>query len=232
MFHRSCSDVFLGHGLWRMQTCGTSIHRVSRWAWFCAPRRLALVLPAQNAGLIWGLLICGVVILNGCASVAPQRSGLPPAQTSAQTQAQTQAQTPAPSSASARAAEALVIEQQWLQDWFRGTPVLIAQRSDGTLAVHVPREFCFDAGRSNIKPALSAVLDKVAQSLHRRPTARLTMLAGPADPADAAAPAALGLQRATRMQRHLRERGIALARLAEPLSEGSTGVQLRIAMSP
>ncbi len=125
----------------------------------------------------------------------------------------------------------LAIEQQWLQDWFRGTPVRVAQRSDGTLAIDVPREFCFEAGRSRILPALAAVLDKVAQSLNRRPTARLTWLAGPADPSGVAGPASLGLQRATAMQRHLRDRGIALARLAEPLAEGSTGVQLRIGMS-
>ncbi len=129
-----------------------------------------------------------------------------------------------------QAAEALAIEQQWLQDWFRGTPVRITQRSDGILSIDVPREFCFDSGRSQIKPALSAVLDKVAQSLQRRPTSRLILLAAPADPAGVAGVPALGLQRAISVQRHLRDRGIAIARLAEPQADGSTGVQLRMGM--
>lgn len=210
------------------------------------PRRLGTPLQSQTdrpacpplgpapSLQMFSLLLCGALALGGCASVAPQRSGAPQTQTQSQTQTQTQtpAQTPAPSGSQARtqAAEALAIEQQWLQDWFRGTPVRIALRSDGTLAVDVPREFCFEAGRSRILPALSAVLDKVAQSLQRRPAARLTLIAGPADPAGVAGPAALGLQRATVMQRHLRDRGIARDRLAEPLAEGSTGVQLRMGM--
>ena len=158
--------------------------------------------------------------LGGCASVAPQRPAAPT----------TQASAPPGTNARTLAAETLAIEQQWLQDWFRGTPVRIAQRSDGSLAIDVPREFCFDAGRSQVKPALSAVLDKVAQSLQRRPSAKLTLLTGPADPGGGAEPAALALQRATAIQRHLRDRGVALARLGEPRAEGSAGVQLRMDM--
>lgn len=46
----------------------------------------------------------------------------------------------APSRPNARtlAAEALAIEQQRLQDWFRGSPVRIAQRGDGSLAIDMP----------------------------------------------------------------------------------------------
>jgi outer membrane protein OmpA-like peptidoglycan-associated protein len=179
-------------------------------------RWLRLRLVSVVPGLVLGL----VLALGGCASVAPQRSAAPAAQASA----------PAGSNTRTLAAEALAIEQQWLQDWFRGTPVRIAQRSDGSLGIDVPREFCFDAGRSQVKPALSAVLDKVAQSLHRRPSARLTLLAGPADPGGASQPAALALQRAAVMQRHLRDRGVALARLGEPRAEGSANVQLRMDM--
>ena len=216
-----------------MQTRAPIARRPALTAALTPPPRLGPPLPRVPCwpvgGLAPSLLLCGVMALGGCAGLAPQRSGAPPAQTPAQTPAPT----PAPSGASARtqAAEVLAIEQQWLQDWFRGTPVRIALRSDGILTIDVPREFCFEAGRSRILPALSAVLDKVAQSLNRRPTTRLTGLAGPADPAGVGGPAALGLQRATAMQRHLRDRGIALARLAEPLAEGSTGVQLRIGMS-
>jgi outer membrane protein OmpA-like peptidoglycan-associated protein len=126
-------------------------------------------------------------------------------------------------------AEALAIEQRWLQDWFRGTPVRINQRNDGTLTVEVPREFCFDAGRSEVKPALGAVLDKVAESLRRRPSARLALLSAPSD--TGTAPATLALQRAAGVQRHLRDRGVSQARLGAQVADGSAAVQLRIATS-
>ena len=132
-----------------------------------------------------------------------------------------------PPQARTAGAEALAIEQRWLQDWFRGTPVRINQRSDGTLTVEVPREFCFDAGRSEVKPALGAVLNKVAESLRRRPGARLTLLAAPGD--TGAALATLALQRAAGVQRHLRDRGVALGRLGEPVADGIAAAQLRIA---
>lgn len=171
------------------------------------------------------LLLAVVVTLGGCAGVAP-RPAPADAGSSAPSAATPPASGPAPNARTA-AAEALAIEQRWLQDWFRGTPVRISQRNDGTLAVDVPREFCFDTGRSQVKPALGAVLDKVAESLRRRPGTRLTLLSAPGD-TGAAAPA-LALQRATGVQRHLRDRGVALARLGEPVAEGSTAVQLRIA---
>ncbi|MDO9071707.1 MAG: hypothetical protein Q7U73_00440 [Rubrivivax sp.] len=200
--------------------------------------RARTALPAAP-GPRRALLTTLAMMLAGCASVAPQRPsgpapGPPPGTTGPQTTAPpTEAApppVPIPGGPGARTANAemLAIEQRWLQDWFRGTPVRISQRSDGTLAVDVPREFCFEAGRSQVKPALGAVLDKVAQSLRRRPGTRLTLLSAPSDPAGSGAPATLALQRAADVHRHLRSRGIALARLGEPVAEGSSAVQLRI----
>ncbi|MBA4178237.1 MAG: hypothetical protein C0505_17025 [Leptothrix sp. (in: Bacteria)] len=194
----------------------------------------------------WSLAL----LMAGCATVAPPPvsptapPARPPAPATAQPTPAPAAEAPASPAApvpSPRtvAAEGLAIEQRWLQDWFRGTPVRIALRGDGVLAVEVPREFCFDSGRSQIKPALAAVLDKVAESLRRRPTTRLTLLAAPADPAGpstspAANPASatLAQQRAAGVQRHLRDRGIALARLGEPTADGAAAVQLRIGAAP
>ena len=47
---------------------------------------------------------------------------------------------------------ALAVERQWLQSWFKGTPVRIEQRSESAFSIEVPRDFCFDAGRSAVKP--------------------------------------------------------------------------------
>ena len=69
-----------------------------------------------------------------------------------------------------------------MQSWFQGTPVLIGQRDDDAVSVDVPREFCFDPGRSSVKPALAAVLNKVAESLLRMPMVRLQLLAAPEHP--------------------------------------------------
>lgn len=120
---------------------------------------------------------------------------------------------------------ALDVERQWLQSWFQGTPVLIGQRSDGAVTVDVPREFCFEPGRNKIKPPLAAVLDKVAESLRRRPPARLVLVAAPGDTAD---PTSLAKQRALKVQSHLMSRGVPAARIGKPTTTATAAVQLRI----
>ena len=54
---------------------------------------------------------------------------------------------------------ALSTERQWLQQWFKDTPVQIAQQGDA-VSVDLPREFAFDTARSQVKPPLAAVLDR------------------------------------------------------------------------
>lgn len=150
--------------------------------------------------------------LSGCASVAPPAP--PPPSTPAQRTA---------------AAEALAVERQWLGSWFRDTPVRIAQRGDGAVSVEVPREFSFDPGKSSVKPALAAVLDKIAESLRRAPQAQVALLAAP-DDAEVTTP--LALQRAERLREHLRSRGVAGARLGKPSAAASTTVNLRLIAAP
>lgn len=118
----------------------------------------------------------------------------------------------------------LETEQKWLQAWFKDTPVLIAPRGDDALAVEVPREFCFDGGRAQVKPALAAVLDKVAESLRRQPRLRLATLAAPGD----ANRAELAGTRAANVRQHLRARGVPEARLASPSTGTLAAVQLRL----
>jgi outer membrane protein OmpA-like peptidoglycan-associated protein len=125
---------------------------------------------------------------------------------------------------------ALGLERQWLQSWFKDTPVRIAQRSDGAVTVDVPVAFCFDSGRSTVKPALAAVLDKVAESMRRVPSVRMPLLAAP-EGTPGSVP--LAAQRAQQMQKHLLSRGVTATRLGPSTASSEAAVQLRIeAASP
>lgn len=122
----------------------------------------------------------------------------------------------------------LSAERDWLRSWFDGTPVLIEQRGEGPLSVQVPLAFSFDPRRATVKPALAAVLDKLAQSL-RRSRAGLPLLAAPTDPAGSPA---LAVQRATAVRAHLLARGVPLAQLGPPVAAGGDKVQLRAELNP
>lgn len=119
-----------------------------------------------------------------------------------------------PSSTSNSAADhdvaLLTIEQRGLDDWFRGTPVVIALDDDETLRVEVPLAHSFDTGRSHLKPALAAVLDRVATSLRRQPATRVTIAA----PGDDAGKTALVTSRIRRIRDHLVASGVARARVS------------------
>jgi outer membrane protein OmpA-like peptidoglycan-associated protein len=118
------------------------------------------------------------------------------------------------------------VERQWLQSWFEGTPVRIVQTSETAFSIDVPRDYCFDAGRSVIKPPLAAVLDKLAQSLQRKPAARVDLLTAPGDAAAANSP--LAQQRADAVRKHLIGRGVSSAQLGPPTASAVPAVQLRI----
>jgi outer membrane protein OmpA-like peptidoglycan-associated protein len=163
-------------------------------------RRLALV------QLPWLLAACASSGPPAGTAAPPRGSSAPP---------------PAPPAA------ALAAEQKWLRSWFDGTPVRIDQQSDGSLLVEVPRDFCFDAGRSRVKPPLAAVLAKVAESLRRQPRALLALVATPDEPAGGRA---LATERATQVRRALSEKGVPLAQLGRDHSVGGEAVRLHIAM--
>lgn len=155
--------------------------------------------------------------LYGCATAPPNQPTTP-------------VEPATPAASADRRASTLAVERGWLQSWFEGTPVVIGQRNDGAVSVDVPREFCFDAGRSAVKPPLAAVLDKVAESLRRNDWARLPLVAAPAD---SAATSPLALQRADQVRKYLISRGVPAARLGSPTATKAAAVQLRMeAASP
>lgn len=162
----------------------------------------------------WAFALACLLAVQGCAtppggSAAASKSPLPARDAAA----------PRPSG--------LAVERQWLQSWFEGTPVRIEQRGAAAFSIEVPREFSFDAGRSVVKPPLGAVLDKLAQSLQRKPAARVELLAAPGDDA---AGSSLALQRAGNVRKHLLARGVMLRQLGPPTAASVAAVQLRIGL--
>jgi outer membrane protein OmpA-like peptidoglycan-associated protein len=135
---------------------------------------------------------------------------------------------PVPAPGAAPAADGLAAERRWLRQWFDGTPVRIEQPTDGQLRVAVPREFCFDSGRARVKPALAAVLAKVAESLRRQPQAQLALVAMPDD--EARSNKALANERAAQVRRALNERGVPSGRLGGETSVGGEALQLHITL--
>jgi hypothetical protein len=153
--------------------------------------------------------------LAACTSTAPpEQSGPLPA--------------PTPDQRAAVPAN-LAAERQWLSAWFKGTPVRIRQIDDSAITIDVPREFCFEPGKSAIKPALGAVLEKTTQGLQRLQLASVALIAAPAD---AQGSSALALQRAAQIHERLRSGGVRAERLGKPSVASAPAVQLRLEASP
>ena len=182
------------------------------------PRALRTGLPA----------LALLAVLAGCATPAP--APWPGAPGSAESTSPSSTSAPPSTRPTTPAPTPLIAEQRWLDEWFRGTPVVISLTDINTLAVDVPLANSFNAGSSNLKPALVAVLDRVATSLRRQPTLRISVAAPP----DAAAnTAALASTRAQQMRAHLVSRGVPAARMAS-VGSARTGapVQLRLIATP
>lgn len=83
--------------------------------------------------------------------------------------------TPAPA-----ASTVLDAEYRWLRELFGPTPVRLAKSNDGSITLGVPMAHAFDDGSNEPKPALQAVLGKLAESMARQPQATLlTQVPGP-----------------------------------------------------
>lgn len=130
--------------------------------------------------------LCGAVLLAACGSAPkspsstsrPQPGAVPSGAPGAPA-AQAAPADPAPPAVTPQ----LAAEQRWLEDLFKGTPVVISPGGPGPnapLRVEVPLRYSFDEGRSVVKPPLGAVLDRVAASLSRQPRARVGV-AAPSD---------------------------------------------------
>ncbi len=114
-----------------------------------------------------------------------------------------------PSASAPASRSSLALEQLRLAELFRGTPVSFTLQQDGSLRASVPRPFSFDTGTIKVKPALAAVLDRIAKGqLHSPSRMRVT---APFD-ADTRSPD-LARERALSVRDYLAARGIAVTRL-------------------
>lgn len=152
-------------------------------------------------------LLTLAALLGACATSTPTR----------QAPVETRADAPQPSP--------LAGEQRWLAQWFEGTPVQIGAQDDGALRVAVPLRHSFDAGQTRVKPALGAVLDKVAQSLRRHSTAKVEV-AAPPDPGGA-----LASERSASLRDYLVSKGVRGARI-ERVALRPRDVELRLLPGP
>jgi outer membrane protein OmpA-like peptidoglycan-associated protein len=170
------------------------------------PRRVAL--PA---------LLALLTVVAGCAApTAPRGSG------------GADAPWAWPGSAEPAPVSPLVVEKQWLDDWFRGTPVVIALQGDSTLHVEVPLAHSFAPGSNTIKPALAAVLDRVATSLRRQAGTRVSIAA----PADSGGAATRASSRTQQVRDHLVGRGVPGPRITSlGTARAGAPVQLQIVLA-
>ena len=182
--------------------------------------------PATALGLALLILIAA---LAGCAAPTSRPGGGTPTSPAGPAGTEPAAGLPSARPAPPAPVSPLVTEQRWLDEWFRGTPVVIALADHGTLQVEVPLANSFDAGSNALKPALVAVLDRVATSLRRQATLRVSVAA----PTDAGGAAALAGSRTQRVREHLVSRGVAAVRVAGGASaRAGAPVQLRMVIAP
>lgn len=156
-------------------------------------------LAPRHRGWAWATL-AGLVCVGGCGSLPKGNSttATPPASaaTSSAASVPPGAHTPSPAPLSS--------EARWLREWFGGTPVTISDEAGGVVRLDVPQVNAFDGASKDPKPALKAVLDRLAQSLQRQPSARLQLsLPGP-----------LATVRGQALRNHLLAQGLAGWRVA------------------
>jgi hypothetical protein len=117
-----------------------------------------------------------------------------------------------------------------LEREFAGTPLELRwTEADGPPATQVlrivlPQPHGFDAGSAAVRPALAAVLDRVADAGRKQPTWALRCSA----PSDARKPPAQGIDRAGAVRDYLVLKGLAAARFTAPQAAPSTSTELTV----
>lgn len=157
------------------------------------------------------LMLAGALGLAGCSSTPPQGSGRAGAPAA-----------PATPTAPIAPSGPLAGEARWLQSLFAGTPVQVLPERDGALSVEVPLGYAFDGDGATPKAPLKAVLDKLALSLYRQPSARVHL--GPPGPA--------ARERLTALRGYLGAKGVAPQRMLATAPAQPDQLLLRLTPAP
>jgi len=165
--------------------------------------------------MVLRLSLAGLAVLAGCATPTPPSGPItgatptPPGSPAAEPPRPGQ---PPPT--------VLAAELRWMQALFDGTPVRVASESDGAMRVDVPMTYSFDDRSASPKPPLRAVLDKLAASMSRQPSAKLHVTApGPA-------------ARAAAMRTYLASRGVIALRVVTQPAPTDETVTMRVVPGP
>jgi outer membrane protein OmpA-like peptidoglycan-associated protein len=94
----------------------------------------------------------------------------------------------------------------------KGTGIDVVRTADDRLKVNVPADFSFDVGRSEVKPSMAPVLDKLAQGLDAN--MQLQVIGHTDSSGSDAVNNPLSLHRAEAVREHLTRRGVAASRIA------------------
>ena len=104
--------------------------------------------------------------------------------------------------------------ERQLSDALSGTGVTLSKTTDERLWITLPGDMAFQPNRSALKPAATAVLDKIALSLRNLPAAELRIVGHTDAKGGAAANDALSLDRAASTRDWLVARGVSPVRIA------------------
>ena len=173
--------------------------------------------PLFTAALLAGLA--------GCASKSTPPAPAAPAAAPAATAPASPAGSTAPASTPVPPRPSLAVEQKRLAELFKGTPVVFSMQADGSMKVDVPLSFCFDRSAFIVKPALGAVLDRLARS-QRGDTTRMRVTASGDS---AASNPNLPRDRAASARDYMVARGVSATRVV--LANGAPGEGVEIVLS-
>lgn len=111
----------------------------------------------------------------------------------------------------------------------QGTGVEVTQTADNQLKLHVPSDVSFDTGRADIRPELSPVLDRFAQTLNANPGTTVRIIGHTDSTGNDAINDPLSVNRAASTRQYLAARGVDPARIAidgrgsrEPIADNNT----------
>jgi outer membrane protein OmpA-like peptidoglycan-associated protein len=119
----------------------------------------------------------------------------------------------------------LASEQKRLAALFRDTPAVFVMQPDGSLRSAVPLRYCFERGSSVVKPALAAVVDRLAKSQLQE--ASRFRVAAPPDPGTKETP--LLRDRVGAVRDRLVAQGIAASRITLGGAAQVEGVEVFVA---